>query len=35
MDTRFITGLGKPAERMLILLDLEAMVASPDFGLID
>ena len=35
MDARFITGLGKIAERMLILLDIQAMVASPDFGLID
>jgi len=35
MDARFITGLGKIAERMLILLDIEAMVASPDFGLMD
>jgi len=35
MDARFITGLGKIAERMLILLDIQAMVASPDFGLVD
>ncbi|MDC8784235.1 chemotaxis protein CheW [Roseateles koreensis] len=35
LDARFITGLGKIGERMLILLDIEAMVASPDFGLID
>ncbi len=35
LDARFITGLGKIAERMLILLDIEAMVASPDFGLVD
>ena len=35
LDARFITGLGKIAERMLILLDIEAMVGSPDFGLID
>ncbi|ALT76160.1 chemotaxis protein CheW [Paucibacter sp. KCTC 42545] len=35
LDARFITGLGKIGERMLILLDIDAMVASPDFGLID
>ena len=35
IDARFITGLGKIAERMLILLDIERMVASPDFGLMD
>jgi len=35
LDARFITGLGKIAERMLILLDIQAMVASPDFGLVD
>jgi len=35
LDSRFITGLGKIGERMLILLDIEAMVASPDFGLMD
>jgi len=35
MDSRFITGLGKLADRMLILLDIEAMIRSPDFGLVD
>ncbi|MBV8034851.1 chemotaxis protein CheW [Roseateles sp.] len=35
LDARFITGLGKLGERMLILLDIEAMLASPDFGLVD
>ncbi|MCE4554908.1 chemotaxis protein CheW [Roseateles cellulosilyticus] len=35
MDSRFITGLGKIGERMLILLDIEAMIKSPDFGLVD
>nr|WP_295081787.1 chemotaxis protein CheW [uncultured Roseateles sp.] len=35
LDARYITGLGKIGERMLILLDIDAMVASPDFGLID
>ena len=28
-----MTGLGKLGERMLILLDIEAMIKSPDFGL--
>lgn len=35
IDTRYITGLGKIGERMLILMDIEGMVASPDFGLVD
>ena len=35
LDARFITGLGKIGERMLILLDIEAMIKSPDFGLVD
>jgi len=35
MDSRFITGLGKIGERMLILLDIEGMVASPEFGLVN
>ena len=35
MDSRFITGLGKVSERMLILLDIEGMVASPEFGLVN
>ncbi|MBB2486635.1 chemotaxis protein CheW [Mitsuaria sp. WAJ17] len=35
IDTRFVTGLGTINERMLILLDIEAMIASPDFGLMD
>ena len=35
MDARFITGLGKLGERMLILLDIEAMITSPDFVLVD
>ncbi|MCX2861204.1 chemotaxis protein CheW [Paucibacter sp. PLA-PC-4] len=35
IDTRFVTGLGKVADRMLILLDIEGMVGSQDFGLID
>lgn len=35
IDTRYITGLGKIGERMLILMDIESMVGSPDFGLVD
>ncbi len=35
IDTRFVTGLGTVNDRMLILLDIEAMIASPDFGLMD
>ncbi|MBI3349454.1 MAG: chemotaxis protein CheW [Burkholderiales bacterium] len=35
MDARFITGLGKIGDRMLILLDIQAMIQSPDFGLVD
>ena len=35
IDSRFMTGLGKLGERMLILLDIEAMIKSPDFGLVD
>jgi len=35
LDSRFITGLGQLGGRMLILLDIEGMVSSPDFGLMD
>ncbi|MEO3693263.1 chemotaxis protein CheW [Roseateles paludis] len=35
IDSRFMTGLCKIGERMLILLDIEAMIKSPDFGLVD
>jgi purine-binding chemotaxis protein CheW len=35
MDARFITGLGKLGDRMLILLDIQAMIQSPEFGLVD
>jgi len=35
LDARFITGLGKIGDRLLILLDIEAMIKSPDFGLVD
>ena len=35
VDTRFITGIGSIAERMLILMDIEALMSSADMGLID
>jgi purine-binding chemotaxis protein CheW len=35
VDTRFITGIGSIGERMLILMDIEALMASADMGLID
>ena len=35
IDARFITGLGKLGDRMLILLDIESMIKSPAFGLVD
>ena len=34
-DTGFITGIGSVADRMLILIDIEALMASSDMGLID
>lgn len=35
IDARHVTGLGKVGERILILLDIEGMVSSPDFGLLE
>jgi purine-binding chemotaxis protein CheW len=35
VDTRFITGIGSIGERMLILMDIEALMSSADMGLID
>ncbi len=35
IDSRHVTGLGKVGERILILLDIEGMVSSPEFGLMD
>jgi purine-binding chemotaxis protein CheW len=35
IDTRFITGIGSVAERMLILMDIEALMSSSEMGLID
>ncbi|WP_029462618.1 chemotaxis protein CheW [Serpentinimonas barnesii] len=35
VDTSFITGIASVNERMLILMDIEALMASADMGLID
>lgn len=35
IDARHVTGLGKVGERILILLDIESMVSSPEFGLLE
>jgi len=35
IDTSFITGIGSVAERMLILMDIEALMSSADMGLIE
>ena len=35
VDARYILGLGQVGERMLILLDIESLIASPELGLID
>ena len=34
VDTSFITGIGSVDERMLILMDIEALMTSADMGLI-
>jgi purine-binding chemotaxis protein CheW len=34
IDTSFITGIGSVAERMLILMDIEGLMASAEMGLI-
>ena len=34
-DSSFITGIGSVGERMLILMDIEALMASDDMGLLD
>ena len=34
-DTRYITGLGTVEGRMLILVDIERLMASPDMQLVD
>jgi purine-binding chemotaxis protein CheW len=35
VDARYILGIGQVGERMLILLDIAALVASPELGLLD
>ncbi len=35
VDTAFITGIASVGERMLILMDIEALMSSPDMGLMD
>jgi purine-binding chemotaxis protein CheW len=35
VDATYIRGLAQLAERMVILLDIESMLLSPDMGLID
>jgi len=35
VDTSFITGIGNVADRMLILMDIEALMSSADMGLMD
>ncbi|MEX1165564.1 MAG: chemotaxis protein CheW [Hydrogenophaga sp.] len=35
VDTNFITGIASTAERMLILMDIEALMSSADMGLMN
>ena len=35
VDTSHITGIANVADRMLILMDIDALMSSPDMGLID
>jgi purine-binding chemotaxis protein CheW len=35
INSNFITGIGSVADRMLILMDIEAFMSSPDMGLIN
>ncbi len=35
VDTSFITGIGSVSDRMLILMDIEALMSSAEMGLID
>ncbi|MFP8835324.1 chemotaxis protein CheW [Hydrogenophaga sp. XSHU_21] len=35
VDTSFITGIASVAERMLILMDIEALMSGADMGLMD
>ena len=34
-DNSYLTGIGSVGERMLILMDIEALMSSPDMGLLD
>jgi purine-binding chemotaxis protein CheW len=34
-DTEFLIGLGALGERMLILVDIDRLMSSPDMGLIE
>jgi chemotaxis signal transduction protein len=35
LDTRYITGLGTADDQMVILLDIERLMAGADMGLIE
>lgn len=35
VDTSFITGIGSVADRMLVLMDIEGLMASEEMGLIE
>jgi len=35
IDAAYIRGLAQVGERMVILLDIESMLTSPDMGLVD
>ncbi len=35
VDTAFITGIASVGDRMLILMDIESLMGSPDMGLVD
>ncbi len=35
VDTVFVTGIASVGERMLILMDIESLMSSPDMGLMD
>ena len=35
VEASYITGIGSVADRMLILMDIESLMASPEMGLVD
>ena len=35
IDASFVTGLGHVGDRMVILLDIERLITSPELGLVD